>query len=84
MWIDCGLLDVDTSEITVQRTFRDFEAFWDIARTGPRVESRLGKMTPSDVQTLRERLQTRLPADAGGRVTCHARANAVKGRVPTR
>jgi hypothetical protein len=28
------------------------------------------------------RLRARLAADAAGRITCSARANAVKGRVP--
>lgn len=33
---------------------------------------------------LEERLRARLPQDASGRITYGARANAVKGRVPTR
>jgi hypothetical protein len=28
LWIDAGLEAVETREITVQRTFADFEEFW--------------------------------------------------------
>jgi hypothetical protein len=40
-------------------------------------------MASGDVDRLRERLHARLPADAAGRITYGARANAIKGRVPT-
>jgi hypothetical protein len=39
-------------------------------------------MAASDVHLLKTRLRARLPADAAGRITYSARANAVKGRVP--
>jgi hypothetical protein len=39
-------------------------------------------MASDDVVRLKERLRARLPADAGGRITYGARANAIKGRVP--
>jgi hypothetical protein len=40
-------------------------------------------MAPNDVELLKVRVRARLPADATGRITYSARANAVKGRVPT-
>jgi hypothetical protein len=39
-------------------------------------------MTSADRQTLSDRLRARLGADAQGRITLSARANAIKGRVP--
>jgi hypothetical protein len=41
-------------------------------------------MASGDVDRLKERLRARLPADAAGRIAYGARANAIKGRVPTR
>ena len=38
-------------------------------------------MAPADLAILKERMRTRLPADAAGRITYGARANAVRGRV---
>jgi hypothetical protein len=38
-------------------------------------------MPSSDVDKLKAQLRDRLPVDANGRITCSARANAVKGRV---
>jgi hypothetical protein len=40
-------------------------------------------MTPDVVAQVKARVRARLPADAMGRVTYRARANAIKGRVPT-
>jgi len=39
-------------------------------------------MTPDDLARLNTRMRELLPADAAGRITYAARANAVKGRVP--
>ena len=46
--------------------------------TGPTVAS----MPPDDVELLKKRVRARLPADAAGRVTYGAWANAVRGSVP--
>jgi hypothetical protein len=40
-------------------------------------------MSSGDADRLKARLQARLPADAAGRIACSARANAIKGRLPT-
>ena len=82
LWADAGLDAVETREITVQRTFADFEDYWAIILGGPSVSSTLAEMTSGDLALLKARMRARLPADATGRITYSARANAVKGRVP--
>jgi len=82
LWLGAGLVQVETREITVQRTFADFAAFWRIAQTGPGFAQRLAAMAPGDLALLQDRLRARLPADADGRITFAARANAIKGQVP--
>jgi hypothetical protein len=39
-------------------------------------------MSADDAERLKARVQVRLPADATGHITCGARANAIKGRLP--
>ncbi|MDP1909891.1 MAG: SAM-dependent methyltransferase, partial [Hyphomicrobium sp.] len=80
LWTEAGLVDVTTREISVSRTFKDFEEFWTSnlsGNTGPMVAA----LPPADGAALKARVRARLPADAQGRVTASARANAVKGRV---
>ena len=82
LWQGAGLVQIETREIEVRRSFDDFETFWRIAHTGPRLSARLAAMPADEITRLKERLRARLPADAGGKVSYAARANAIKGRVP--
>ena len=82
LWTAAGLDSVETREITVQRSFADFDDYWTTILGGPSVGSKLAAMTSDDRAILKARMQTRLPTDAAGRITYGARANAVKGRVP--
>jgi SAM-dependent methyltransferase len=82
LWAGAGLRDVETREITVRRTFADFDDFWTTNLKGSSVGPTVGAMDSGDVEILKTRLRTRLPADPAGRITYGARANAIKGRVP--
>jgi len=81
LWADAGLEAVETREISVQRTFANFEDFWTTILGGASVGPGLSAMTPGDLELLRARLRVRLPADVAGRITYSARCNAVKGRL---
>ena len=82
LWAGAGLDAIETREITVQRTFTDFDDFWTTTLLGSSVGPTVAAMAPGDVELLKRRVRTRLPPDAAGRITYSARANAVKGRVP--
>lgn len=82
LWADAGLVQVETREIEVQRTFADFASFWRIAQSGPRLAPRLAGIPAVEVARLQARLRERLPAGADGRIAYGARANAIKGVVP--
>lgn len=82
LWRGAGLQNVETREITVQRTFADFEDYWNITLLGASVAPTMAAMSAADRDRLKSGLRARLPADAAGRIICSARANAVKGRVP--
>jgi SAM-dependent methyltransferase len=81
LWIGAGLAGVETRELTVQRTFADFDDYWTTILGGPSVGPTLKAMTSENLLLLKARMSTCLPADATGRITYSARANAVKGRV---
>jgi SAM-dependent methyltransferase len=82
LWTGAGLDAVETREITVQRTFADFEDYWTTILGGSSVGPKLAAMASEDLARLQARMRASLPADAAGRITYRARANAVKGRVP--
>jgi len=81
LWAGAALGDVETREIVVHRVFADFDDFWTTSLLGPSIGSRIASMPPGDAERLKTGVRARLPADAGGRITYTARANAVKGRV---
>ena len=81
-WKDAGMVDVETHEIVVQRTYADFEAFWSACRKGPRIAPRLSELSAGGADELKERLRRRMKAARDGSITYEARANAVRGRRP--
>ena len=83
LWTRAGLDAVETRDIRVQRTFDDFEDFWTTSLLTPSARPTIAAMAPDDIELLKARVRARLPADATGRITYSARANAVKGRVPS-
>jgi ubiquinone/menaquinone biosynthesis C-methylase UbiE len=82
LWADAGLTDIATREITVARTFEDFEDFWGTVQIAVSMAQAIREMNPDEKAQFKERLRARLPADAAGRITYASRANAVTGRVP--
>ncbi len=84
LWQGAGVVDVSTHEITVQRTFADFDDLWVTLLGGASVGRTLVAMSREAIVRLQDRLRECLPADARGAITYVARANAVKGRVPLR
>jgi len=82
LWTGAGLETIETRELTVQRTFADFDDYWTTILGGPSVGPTLAALASERLALLRAKMRARLPADATGRITYSARANAVKGRVP--
>ncbi len=82
LWRDAGFLDIETREITVTRSFADFEDFWTTSLLGSSMRPTLATMKPEDVALLKERVRARMVADGAGRIAYAARANAIRGRKP--
>jgi SAM-dependent methyltransferase len=82
LWTDAGLHAVETREITVSRTFADFDDLWSVTLLGGSIGPVIAAMSSQDAERLKARVRARLPADEAGRITYAGRANEVKGRVP--
>jgi ubiquinone/menaquinone biosynthesis C-methylase UbiE len=82
LWTKAGLTDIETREIVVRRSFTDFEEYWTTSLMGPGRAFKLNEMPPEALEQFKRKVKARLEADASGRVTATARANAIKGRKP--
>jgi hypothetical protein len=82
LWADAGLEAVETRVIAVQRTFDDFDDFWNVTTATGGQKLALATMEADAIARLKDRVRVRLPTDTEGRITYGAWANAVKGRVP--
>jgi hypothetical protein len=81
-WISAGLDAIETREITVQRTFADFDDFWATSLMSGNIGPIVAAISAGDAERLKTRVHARLPADEAGHITYAGRANAVKGCVP--
>jgi SAM-dependent methyltransferase len=82
LWTGAGLDRIETREITVQRTFADFDDFWNTMLLGASIKATIATMTPVHLEEVKEKVRTRLAADHSDPITTSARANAIKGHVP--
>ena len=82
LWTGAGIAVVEMREITVRRTFADFDDFWRTSLKSPSIGATIAAMASGDVETLKSRVRARLAAGADGRITSSARAHAIRGHVP--
>jgi SAM-dependent methyltransferase len=82
LWDRAGLVDLDTREIGVERTFPDFDDYWVTLLGGPSAGQALAAMGEGERSRFREHLRARLQPGGPGPITHTARANAIRGRVP--
>lgn len=81
LWAGAGLDTIETREITVERSFADFEDYWEIVQGAPSAGSTLSRMVPEDRERLKAGVRARIAADGAAPLVCSARANAIRGRV---
>lgn len=81
LWQQAGFVDVATDRYEVTREFDSFEAFWQIAQSGPRLAPGLGGLDEDRRQRLKDRVRQRLQPGPGPLVV-RAVAHAVRGRKP--
>ena len=81
LWMAAGLEIVGQREIAVTRTFADFDEYWRVATTSPRISAALSEMPADAIDAMKGRLRAAQPAQADGAIVLTARANAIWGRV---
>ena len=79
--IDAALSDVETIRIPVERTFANFQEFWDIAFLAPPVGAVLSPLGPEITHQVKAMTQEFLGVDEKEHVTINGFANAVKGNL---
>jgi len=79
LWAELGLLDIETRELVVERTFADFDDYW-VSMVVSNPSSIPEQLTEAETAEMKRRLQARLPSSASGAITFHAWATAIKGR----
>ena len=79
LWSDAALNQIESHEITVHRTFADFEDYWTTSTLAATVSQTIAAMAPTELQHLKTRMRARLTADATGHITCSACVNAIRG-----
>jgi len=83
LFAGAGLKDIATHTIDVSVSFPGFNDFWVSSTPKFRpVGKMIAELSESDRQKVKERVRASLPAGPDGSITCSARANAVKARVP--
>jgi SAM-dependent methyltransferase len=82
LWEEAGLTAIETRDITVERSFAGFEAFWATALQSPTQGALLASLAPDVSQDLQARERGKLAVDPQGQITLSARANAITGRRP--
>ena len=77
-WVKAGLEGVETKRIAVQRTFENFQQFWDITTLSPSIGPIVKSRTDITDQ-IKRMTQEFLGVGDTEPVTIHGFANAVKG-----
>ena len=81
LWSGAGLQQIEVRDITVERTFADFDDFWSKTAGSAALSAILATMTPAAVDALKAGVRARLHHKADGQIVSSARANAIRGRV---
>ncbi len=82
LWSAAGLVDLETTQIHVQRRFADRADFWDSLACTASLRDMLDQLPPEARPLLKARVEARLRTDEAGGVIHRAVANAIKGRLP--
>jgi SAM-dependent methyltransferase len=83
---ESGLVEIDTRTIEIQQSFTDFDEFefWSAQNAlGNRFVQAIRNMSATDLDRFKTLLRKRLLTATSKSITYAARANAIKGYVPT-
>ncbi|HEY1089798.1 MAG TPA: hypothetical protein VGE47_01770, partial [Burkholderiaceae bacterium] len=78
LWVEAGLKDVRTTQLTVERTFASFDDYWSTAASSNTLRSMFETMSAENLALVKSRVRASVKA-GDGPLTMSARANAVYG-----
>ena len=78
LWETAGLQQVRTTQFTVQRSFANFDDYWNGALSSNAIKDSLATMSADELASLKEMVRERVKGGEGP-LTLSARANAVRG-----
>ncbi|MDP4837778.1 MAG: class I SAM-dependent methyltransferase [Burkholderiales bacterium] len=81
LWIAADLQSVQTTVITVERTFTDFDEYWNTALLGSSIGPEVASLTQLERNALKVGVRDRVRIAGNGQVVISARANAVRGQI---
>jgi len=81
LWAEAGLKSIESKQINVERSFVDFEEFWNVTTSSPAVSVVFDDLEPDLVMEIWSSVKNELQPDASGKIICEAHANAIKGIV---
>jgi len=81
LWAEAGLKSIESKQINVDRSFVDFEEFWNVTTSSPAVSVVFDDLEPDLVMEIWSSVKNEPQPDASGKIICEAHANAIKGIV---
>jgi ubiquinone/menaquinone biosynthesis C-methylase UbiE len=81
LWAAAGIGGIETQVIRAERSYANFDEYWSTLKGSPSMNASTAKLSPGQVEELKDRVRRRLDAKRDGTLTLKAWANAVKGRV---
>ena len=81
LWNTAGLNSVEARKITCERTFKDFEEFWDLTSTATALKPVWNNLSSSDISDIKISTKENLRAKDGEELKLSSWVNAIKGHV---
>ncbi len=79
LWTEAGLRSLECKQIKVNRSFKNFDEFWDINASVQAVTTVFDDLNPQIIAEIRASVEKELDYDSNGSVIVHGHANAIKG-----
>ena len=79
LWTEAGLRSLECKQIKVNRSFKNFDEFWDINASVQAVTTVFDDLNPQIIAEIRASVEKELDYGSNGSVIVHGHANAIKG-----
>ena len=81
LWSAVGAAEITAYPITVERSFKDIDEYWNISSLFPNIQEIVPGLKGQEIKELKQRLEESLERGSSGQLIQKATANAIKGIV---